>query len=239
MKTRIKLGLILVFSSLLIFGYTSCSNDDGYSLGDFWVDWATVKENDGGSISSFVLDDKDSTTLFVAATATGYQPKNKRVIINYTILSDNYNGYDHAIKLNGYYADVLTKQVLYVDTEDKVKQDSIGNDPIEIYSIWEAGGYLNFHFGYNTGEQNSHFISLISGEPDLSVGSDVVNLEFRHNQNSDPQNYLVKGCASFDLLPYRIAGRETVKFNIKVKISSSETKNYEIQYKYGNAIPKK
>lgn len=229
MEKHVKLFLVFMLGLVFTFGVTSCSDDDGYSLGKFWVNWATVNEVEGNRY--FILD--DSTTLFVAASSTGYQPKNKRVIINYTILSDKYGNYDHAIKLNGYYADVLTKNVLYIDPADQVKQDSIGNDPIKLYSVWEGGGYLNFHFGYNTGNQDAHMINLISSNPDLSVADDIVNLDFRHNRKNDPENYWVEGYASFDLAPYRKSGRESVKFNIKVQVSNTETKTYEVEYKYG------
>lgn len=225
MKKLVKLFLVSILGVILTVGVASCS-DDKYSLGDFWVSWATINEGD----NSFTLD--DSTTLYIAATATNYQPKNKRVIINYTILSDSYAGYDHAIKLNGYVADVLTKNIFYLNPNDKVAQDSIGNDPVNIKAIWEGGGYLNLRFTYLTGETEPHLINLISTSPDLSVPDDVVELEFRHNEEGDPRNYLVDGHASFDLAPYRIAGRDTVTFKVKIKQSDSETRIYDIVYKY-------
>ncbi|WP_165020399.1 NigD-like protein [Dysgonomonas sp. ZJ279] len=229
MKKLVKLFSVLFFCGVLALGISSCSNDDGHSLGDFYLSWATT--NDEGR--TFMLDDKDSTTLFVSATSTNYQPKNKRVVINFTILSDQYNGYDHLIKLNGYVADVLTKNVIYLDPNDQAQQDSIGNDPIEIKGIWEGGGYLNIKFAYLTANQNPHLINLISTKPDKSVTDDVVELEFRHNREGDPQNYMTEGLVSFDLAPYSKEGRDTVAFKIKVKLSDTETKIYDIEYKYG------
>lgn len=230
MRKYMKLFSALILSSVLTLGFSSCLDDDGYSLGNYWEDIVTVKKIDDNTYS-FVRDNGDK--LWVAApVGLNLKPKYDRAIINYTILSDAKDGYDHYIRLNDYY-DVLTKGVIYIAPDDQVKQDSIGYDPIKVYSVWEGGGYLNINFGYNTGEKEPHMINMVSAEPDLSVDKDVVKLEFRHNINGDePSRYPVKGYVSFDLTPYKIAGRDKVTFEITSKDFGGETKTFKIEYKY-------
>jgi hypothetical protein len=229
MKNYMKLFLISVLSLTLATGFTSCLNDDGYSLGNQWVDIVSVQKTDD---DTYFFTKDDGKTLWVAAPADiNWKPESGRAIINYTILSDAKDGYDHYIRLNQY-SDILTKKIVYIAPDDRVKQDSIGYDPIKVYSIWEGGGYLNFNFGYDTGEKNAHMVNLVSAKPDLSVSDDVVKLEFRHNVNGDtPPMYSVKGYVCFDLKPYKIAGRDTVTFEISWKDFGGETKTLRVEYK--------
>lgn len=225
---------LLVFSVLFAFtfGFASCSDDDGYSLDKRWENIVTVNKIDDNTYD-FTLDNGDK--LWVAApVGLNLKPKYSRAIINYTILSDERGEYDHYVKLNGFY-DVLTKGVIYIPEDNEVKQDSIGNDPIKVHSIWQGGGYLNIGFGYNTGETKSHMLNLVSADPELSKEDDVVKLEFRHNKSGDPEKYGVKGYVSFDLSPYKIPGRDKVTFEISAKDfgSSGEIKTYKVEYKYG------
>ncbi len=228
MKRYIKLFSLLVLSSILTLGFISC-NDDDYSMDKYWRSFATVNKIDDNTYD-FTLDNGDR--LWVAAPiGLNLKPKYKRAIIDYTILSDKQGEYDHYIKLNGFY-DVLTKDVIYIAPDNQVKQDSIGNSPIEIVSIDEGGGYLNINFKYNAGGVNAHLVNLVSASPDLSKNDDVVALEFRHNQNNDPERYPVVGYVCFDLSPYKIEGRNSVKFEISVKGFDGALHKYNIEYKY-------
>ena len=77
----------------------SCNLDNnGYSLGDVWYSLATVNPLDNGRIYSLTLD--DGKTLWPAATrAPYYKPKaNQRAFVYYTILSDSFQGYNHAVR---------------------------------------------------------------------------------------------------------------------------------------------
>ncbi len=224
----------ILLASVLILGMVSC-DDDSYSLDKFWMDIATV--NDSSDSYDFTLD--NGSQLSVAATSTSYKPKYKRVIINYTILGDvegtGEGTTNHYVKLNRIY-DVLTKEPIYIAPDDQNKQDSIGNDPVKIYSIWEGGDYLNIYYGVNVGGGATHYINLVSAEPlNEAVNSDVVKLEFRHNKNDDPEHYGAKNYVSFDLKPFRKDNSGTVNFEISVKeFGSDEAKIYKIEYKYSD-----
>jgi hypothetical protein len=231
MKKSVKLFSMLIFCFVLTTGFTSCS-DDGYSLDKYWRSMVTVNKV-GENTYDFTLDSGEK--LWVAApVGLNLKPKYDRAIINYTILSENFQGYDYAVKLNGF-TDVLTKDIAYIASDDQVKQDSIGHDPIKVYTAWAGGGYLNIYFGFNTGETKAHMINLVSAEENLSVSDDVVKLQFRHNKLDDPEHYPVNGYVSFDLAPYMTSGRDKVAFDIEWTDFSGETKTKTIEYKYGEA----
>lgn len=221
--------LMMSMSALLVLGFTSCGDDEGYSLDKYWRSIATINKI-GDNTYDFTLDSGEK--LWVAApVGLNIDPRNKRAIINYTILSDAQNGYDHYIKLNGL-SEVLTKDIIYIAPDDKIKQDSIGHSPVKVFSVWEGGGYLNISFGFNVGGVESHMINLVSAEPDFLKDEDVVKLEFRHNQKNDTEHYPSKSYVSFDLSPYKVEGREGVTIELIWKDFNGETKTYKIEYKY-------
>ncbi|MFV0538944.1 MAG: NigD-like protein [Dysgonomonas sp.] len=229
MKRYIQSLSILMISALLALGFVSCGDDDGYSLDKYWRSIATINKV-GDNTYDFTLDSGEK--LWVAApVGLNLDPKNKRAIINYTILSDAQNGYDHYIKLNGF-SEVLTKDIIYIAPDDKIKQDSIGHSPIKVYSVWEGGDYLNISFGFNVGGIGGHMINLVSAESDLSKDENIVKLEFRHNQKNDPEHYPSKSYVSFNLAPYKIEGRDEVTIELMWKDFDGETKTYKIEYKY-------
>ena len=121
----------------------SCSDDDGYSIGDFTPPlWATVRV-DGGA---FYLDCDVWGTLWPVNTDMGwYAPVDgQRVITYFNPLWDDYAGYDHAVKILGI-QNVLTKQVETLTPENDTE---FGDDPVTIYQgdISISGGYMNIIF---------------------------------------------------------------------------------------------
>lgn len=221
-----KIFTLLIVCSLIVLGTSSCSNNDGYSLDKYWVSWASIDANNENVL---ILD--NGTTLFITASTTNYRPKNPRVIANYTVLSDNYNGYDHAIRLNGYEADVLTKEVKYVAPDNTEEQNNLGKDPIQIRKIWMGGGYLNINFRYLTGEREQHLINLVSASS-LTTEADPILLEFRHNSNGDPAKYYREGVVSFDIAKLQQSGKDFVNLRVSSKEFDGATKSYDIKYEY-------
>lgn len=232
MKRYIGLLSALILFSIFALSLTSCSSDDDY-LDNYWASIVTVNKI-GENKYDFTLD--DGRKVWVASPSNlVLKPEYDRAIIYYYVLSESKEGYDLSVKLGRFY-DVLTKNPIYIAKDDKVKQDSIGNNSINVYSMWEGGGYLNVSFWFNAGGYEAHMINLVSNDPDLSVNDDVVNLEFRHNQKNDPQNYPADGYVSFDLAPYKIAGRDKVTFEIKWTDFSGNIKSKKIEYKYNSAV---
>lgn len=66
------------------------------------------------------------------------------MITYFNPLYDNYEGYDHGVKVECNY-DVLTKQIEDLTADNEAE---IGNDPVLVYKdmMWIGGGYLNIIF---------------------------------------------------------------------------------------------
>lgn len=222
MKTIRHLMLVIgvLFSAFL---FNSCNDDDdGYSLGNVWGSIATVQPLSEGSNSfSLVLD--DGTTLWPAANhVPWYKPKaNQRAVVYYTILSDQFQGYDHAIMVRDI-ADILTKYPAE-DLGDEENDEKYGNDPVKIYDIWIGDGYLNVWFGFNYGGKTKHFINLVQREDSIMP----YNFEFRHNAYDDTGNIGQKGIAAFNLSA--LNPEEEVTLTIKVNTFEGD-KEYTVKY---------
>ena len=100
-------------------------------------------------------------TLWPAATAIPfYKPiDGQRVITYFNPLYDNYEGYDHAVKVEHNY-NVLTKQVEDLTAEN---ESEFGNDPVWVNKdmMWIGGGYLNVIFRQNLPVKEKHLVSLV------------------------------------------------------------------------------
>lgn len=216
--------VLLAVSALFI----SCDDNAKYSLGDFRIDLATVQP-EGNNAYSLLLD--NGQRLWPAAADVRYSPKyNQRVFLNYTVLSDTKNGYDHYIKVNDIW-NILTKHAIDLTTQN---EDSIGHDPVKINDMWVGGDYLNISFMFNYGGVKPHAINLVTNMLSSYASPDAVDLEFRHNAYESEQTKLFEGFVCFDLKPFRIENADSVKFAIKVKEWEGE-KIYDVVYRYDQA----
>ena len=118
--------------TLILPALQSCDDGDGYSLGDIARDWATVRVVGG---DTYALNADHWGSLWPAATAIpGYRPiDGQRVITYFNPLYDNYEGYDHGVKVECNY-DVLTKQIEDLTADNEAE---IGNDHVDWRRISE------------------------------------------------------------------------------------------------------
>lgn len=232
----VRFCISFIFVCLLTLSFTSCDNDDGYNYGDFVISLATVNPLDNNS-NSYYLTMDDGTTLWPAASLVNYKPKsNQRVLVDFTLLSDSLQGYDHFVKINQI-QEILTKQIIDLTPENEVE---VGNDPIRILEYWIGDHYLNIHFGYNSGGEKVHTINMVENKlTDTNIKNDTIVLEFRHNANEDPEKYGVKSFAAFDLRKYQNGNQTSINFLIKVRDFDNENKEYRITYNYGNNTAEK
>lgn len=229
MKTKKKLQ----FAALLIIilsSFFACNDNDGYSLNEFRISIASVVP-EGGQTYSLLLDNGD--TLWPAAENIYYKPReNQRVFVNYTILSDKMDGYDHYVKVNDIW-DILTKPIIELTEENA---DSIGNDPVRINEFWIGNHYLNANFSFNYGGVRPHAINMVQNLQEANEDDDnsILKLEFRHNSYNSQSDRLFNGFASFDLKPFRQEDRDSIPINIKVKDWKGE-QEYKLMYRYKGA----
>ena len=212
--------LVLILSSAF-----ACSDNDGYSLGDFRINIATVVP-EGDTSYYLLLDNGDK--LRPSISDVYYSAKaNQRVFLNYTILSDTKGNYDYYIKINDIW-NILTKPVIELTAANA---DSIGNDAVKINEFWIGNDYLNASFAFNYGGVRPHAINMVKNMIAPNKDGGFLHLEFRHNSYNSPSNRLFDGFASFDLKRFREEGRDSIPIKIKVKEWNGE-KEYNLMYKY-------
>lgn len=226
---------ILVLSVFLILLIDSGCDDNSRSLGNFGIDIATVIP-EGDDTYSLLLD--NGKRLWPAATTVNYTPSyNQRLLINYTILSDKRDGYDHYIKVNDLW-EILTKKAIELNS---LNEDSIGNDPLKTNAIWVGTDYLNVSFMFNYGGKQPHAVNLVKNTLLPETNQDAIELEFRHNSFDSQSDLLYEGFVCFDLKPLRSLETDSVRLSVKVKEWTDKTKSdtkemiYDVVYRYGSS----
>ncbi len=124
--------LLLAFLAVMGVTFQSCDDDDGYSLGDVAVDWATVNVK-GAHVYDFTGDRWGQ--IWPATTDYfWYSPiDGQRVILYFNPLYDNYpEGYDCSVKVLSI-KEILTKPIEELTAENE-----------------EQDGYIHLEYRYNT-----------------------------------------------------------------------------------------
>lgn len=196
----------------------SCDDDEGYSIGDFSWDWATVRTVGSGS---YFLEGDRWGTIWPAATAIpNFKPVDgERIVAYFNPLYDDFQGYDVAVKMESV-RPVLTKTVETLTPENEAEY---GNDPIVIYQgdMWLGGHYLNLVFQQQVPMEKKHRISLVENSTDTYGEDGYVHLELRYNTYDDTTSYWQLSPVSFNLLPfYPSESENAVLKGFKIKINS-------------------
>jgi len=182
MKILKKYWIIAVLA--LVNALQSCSDDDGYSVGDIATDWVTVRV-EGEGVYSFTGDTWG--TMYPAANGVWNYSlvEGQRAFLVFNPLFDNYYGYDVGIKAEQIYP-FLTKAVEDLTPEN---EDEYANHPAYLENIWIAGGYMNVIFTQKLASQRKHRVSLVkkSGEQDIADDG-YIYLEYRYNTYGDTLN---------------------------------------------------
>lgn len=225
---RVIFALLVTVSFL----FAGCLNDDdGYSLGDIWIGFGIVEDEqsfkirlDGGQILIPVSFPDYRSSVPVLKTGD-------RVFLNYTVLDEKMNDDEeieaYYVKINDY-EKVLMKGIL--DITEAI-EDSIGNDPIIVLDHWVSNNLLNLKLKY-WGEQKKHYINLVKEPGVLTAGDQPFELELRHNDNDDNQSIAFVSFVSFKLDSLEINGLDSIRFKVSSKNYNNETITFEKVYKY-------
>lgn len=209
--TKIKLissVLLSAVASLLFF--TSCNNDDGYSLGNYTMTYATTRnlqnaenQNTGG----FYLE-VDNEKWWIAAPLNVGTPKKdqQRSLVNVTLLSDEYGDFDHMVRLNN---------ILFIDTRDvsvlkEGDEDSYGKDQ---FVLLTGDAFITNGIGLNnyfldvicgkliSGSNTKHSIALVENK-NKQYNDDYAHLELRYNAQGDNGDKYAPYRVSFNVSKY-------------------------------------
>lgn len=202
----ILMGLLVVFTSCL-------DDDDGYSLGDYWIGFG-IYNGDGESAGELVMDNGYVLVGVAANYPQWYKDfsNGDRVLVNYTILDeDNTSSSEerYFVKVNDI-SDVLMKGIMDITEEI---EDSIGNDPIIVEDAWITDSLLSFRLKY-WGQNKIHFLNLVKQPGELTADDQPIQLELRHNANDDVQSIPYTAYVSFSLNSLRINGLDSVQFEV-------------------------
>lgn len=219
-------GLIIFIASIML---QSCKDDDddvyyynayAYAIGNMVV-------NEGES-PYLQLDSKKTMLLANTSIPSFFLENGRRVIINFSLLQENYMGYDYYIAINDIDT-VLVKNIIPITPETA---DSIGNDPVNILDMWTSDEYLTIQFEMKGAGEKKHMVNVVR-DFSLSENPDKDNymqLEFRHNTEDDPQiERRLWGIASFRLKD--LAPQESNLSGLKIKVNTFKgEKTYNLKY---------
>ncbi|GAT63100.1 NigD1/NigD2 family lipoprotein [Paludibacter jiangxiensis] len=216
------IGLVCICATLL--SVTSCDKEEQSSLDKYWVSLATVYQtNHSGNFG--VQFDNGS---YAIANETDFKAENgKRVIINYSILSDSINEQLlRKIRINN----INEIEIKKVEVLNAANQDSIGNDPVDIDEIWVGGNYLNVSFRYY-GDKVKHLFSLVKNSLLPTATDGKTHLEFRQNAFSERYVIQNKGIISFDLKDFtNTLPLGNIQLVIEAKNYTGNVMRYELTY---------
>jgi len=194
---------------LSLFLFFSCLDDNE----DIYVSYGVVQNIDSSN-SYEILTDKGNTLVVTKSQSSQSIENEKRVLVNYEILSDKDKGKNvYEIGVNWFY-NLLSKPVInesYILKDEVARRDSIGNDPFSSINALFGGDYININFElwHSQSTDKKHMINLVYD--DLRSDADTIYLRLYHNAygevpKKDSYNNLYKGLGrcSFkisDLLP--------------------------------------
>lgn len=190
----------LLIGLLLIPTLSSCLDDDNdryHGYYDSLLSIATIQVNDGKDYF-FSLD--DGKTLLPGDTLSihNYQVKHgQRVFVYYNILEENKSRYDYNGKIY-LIENILTKPVYNMPAE---KEDSIGDDRINLLASRLSNGHITMQFQYyGSGDPDKpHMLNLVNNLDAENPQGDYIDLEFRHNAFDDAPLNMGWGYVSFKI----------------------------------------
>lgn len=219
---------LLAMLFVLIPTLQSCDDNDGYSVGDIGMSWATVRVLSG---DTYYLDSDRYGKLWLSGNAAyWYKPVDgERVYVSFNPLWDDYEGYDMAVKLD-YLEKILTKQVEDLTAENEAE---FGNDPVDIFqkNLWISNGYLNIIFQQARPLHKKHLVSLVRNTTVEPVDDGYIHLEYRYNTYNDVSASWTQGAVSFNLNSLDFTGKK----GIKLKLNSAVNGEVEVVLDVKNA----
>ncbi|MDR1524375.1 MAG: hypothetical protein LBS79_03820 [Tannerella sp.] len=171
--------LNLGFGLLSVFLFFSCVDEND----DIYVSYGVIRNVTSGN-NYEILTDKGNTLAVTKSYTSQDIEDDKRVLVNYEILSDKDKSKKiYEVQVNGFYQ-LLSKPLVnesFILQDEDARRDSIGNDPFIRINSRFGGDYLNIDFElfHSQHVDKKHMINLIYD--DTRASADTVYLTLRHN----------------------------------------------------------
>lgn len=213
MKTKRPIFIIFI-AALLMPLLHACLDDDTTNHHQLTI--GTIKVVDGQEYY-FALD--EGTKMYPGDTTNIHNytvVPEQRAFVYFDLLEEKVSGYDYNAAIYRI-ENILTKDIYLMPAE---KEDSIGDDRINITNMWIANDHLNIQYQihYDDTSNKSHMLNLIVNEAadDKNDKEDYLTLEFRHNAYGEAQRKLGPGIVSFRLNNIRQLAKGKRGLNIRV-----------------------
>ena len=162
-----KFSIIISFA-LALSGFTACQKDDTLRYSNITM---------GNIVNGVFVSDQGNRFNIKEQTCSGLLDTLKRAMINCDVLSKtDENTYD--IRLKGF-SSVFTKTP--VDSTSVTDSAVFVEDPLMVYEMWYAGGYINMYLliPFKAGSSTAHMINLVRNDENLEPGAYEFTL--KHN----------------------------------------------------------
>jgi hypothetical protein len=219
--TGMKKSALLIFVAAMVVLAASCKKEDDKS---YYIALGIINIK---TDSTIIVTDAGERLLVMNKGFVGSTVKDKdRVNVNFSTVSGTLpTNIDYMVELTSV-EKILLKQPTILTA---AIADSIGNDPLQVNSLWVSRDFLNLDFSYYGG-YSKHYINLIHQEGTLRT--DTIDLEVRHNDNDETGTLGYYGFVSFDLSSLRSTVADSVKLRVKAKEYNNRTREVIFTYKY-------
>lgn len=218
-KTKNIFFALIVLSTMLLF--SGCEKEKPeyyyYALGNIHIT----------TDSTVIISDDDEHFLVTDRASVGSDIKDNDRVHAYFTIKEKKTSPDSLYIIDLYSIEKILLKPVFVLTPGTV--DSIGNDPMEILSLWITKNYLNLNFRYFAYNQK-HFINITRQEGNIPV--DTIDLEIRHNNNNDNQYYKIDAFVTFDIASLQNTLKDSVILHITAKEFYDETYEKYLTYRY-------
>lgn len=163
---------IIIIAAVIAAAFVSCQKDDTIRYGNVTM---------GNIVDGEFISDQGNTFHIAEQACEGNLMEFKRAIINCDVLRETSEGvYD--IRLLEMLR-VLAKDP--VAASSAVEEDILVEDPVSIYNLWYAGGYINMYVVFPIKENSgtTHLINLIYDDSAETEGK--YSFTLRHNAYGD------------------------------------------------------
>jgi len=188
-----------------------------YGFDNYYVEIVTAQNE-----NEFLSDNGKIIVVSSSKNKNNYTAGD-RVLINYTLLSEDDSGDRYNVRINGSSKIPLGK--LSLTNDSTINASAV--EPIFLESVWLGRNYLNMSFYLNY-RSITHSIGLLADS--MRMESDTLRMYFIHDSKNDPPGYPSHAYLSFDLKDVLRNPEKTRQISIQINTSNFGNKIYGFEY---------